>query len=131
MYRILIDEFGEAKAKEQFIKNNIAFLTTDENVAFTHNCMKYYDATVKYPLVITSFCSVTAFIVGLWRLPSRKSTLKYTLWGLTGGIVTSYGVWRYSMFNYYQKLNQCFRTIIRERYVSDHEQFPKGKNDEG
>ena len=113
MYRVLVDEFGEASAKQKFIKDNIAFLTTDEGIAFHMTSTRYYDTTIKIPVAITAACTIAAFFIGLWRLPSRKSTLKYSLWGMTGGVVVSYGTWRYSMFSYYNKINELFKTIIR------------------
>ena len=68
-------------------------------------------------MYITGGCALAAFITGIWRLPSRKSILKYTFAGIGVGIVISYGYWRYSMINYYKQLNELFRTIVKERYL--------------
>lgn len=63
------------------------------------------------PPVIVGACTLGSFLFALWRLPSRMSTLKYTLGGLTGGIVLAFGFWRYSMMHYYDTLNGLFRTV--------------------
>ncbi len=70
------------------------------------------------PAYTIGICTISAFLIALWRLPSRKSTIKYTLIGMTTGIITSYVYWKYSMFEYYGKLNGLFRTILMDKYES-------------
>lgn len=47
------------------------------------------------------------------------STVKYTLGGLGTGIVVSYVQWRYSIIEYYEKINALFRIVIKERYQEE------------
>lgn len=64
-------------------------------------------------------CTISAFMFGLWTLPSRVSTFKYTAIGFGIGLVASYGYWRYSMNKYYDTLNTHFKRIIKEKYLQN------------
>lgn len=79
----------------------------------------YHLHTVTIPAYTTAFCTISAFLIGLWRLPSRMSTVKYILGGLGTGIVISYVQWRYSLMEYYGKINGLFRIVIKERYQQE------------
>lgn len=95
------------------------FLTASENVQFSAIKDTHYKRTFILPIYLTAFTTSSAFIYALWKLPSRLSTVKYTLIGLTTGIVASYGIWRYSMINYYDQLNKLFRIVTLQRYETD------------
>jgi hypothetical protein len=93
---------------------NDNLLTIEEGVSF--NRIKDFGVKQSFstPLLIMGLCTTTAFLGGLWRLPSRVSTVKYTLGGLTIGMVSSYAVWKYSMIGFYQQLNELLRKVLSE-----------------
>lgn len=69
------------------------------------------------PLILGGF-TLGAYLTGVWTLPSRKSTAKYTITGFGCGLAISYGLWRYWTFQYYEKLNKHFAKILKLRYTS-------------
>lgn len=116
MLKVLVNQYGESRAKERYIQDNISYLTPSEGVAFNKNQDFYKNRTFVAPAYIVGFSTVGSFLVALWRLPSRFSTVKYTLVGFTGGIVISYAFWKYSMLTYYEQLNKLLRIVTLERY---------------
>jgi hypothetical protein len=64
----------------------------------------------------TTTCALTGFIIGLWLLPARKTPWKYTAFGLGFGLLGSYAFWRLQIYQYHNKMNEQFRSIIRDKY---------------
>ena len=62
------------------------------------------------------FCTATALLVGLWRLPSRMSIVRYGIGGAAIGVVGSYVHWKYQMIGYYDTLNRLMRVVTLEKY---------------
>ena len=58
-------------------------------------------------------------MIGLWVLPARKSPWKYSLMGLGVGVGMSYGFWRMQIFRYHNKMNEQFKTIMRDKYENE------------
>jgi hypothetical protein len=68
------------------------------------------------PFYITGFSTFAAFLVGIWTLPTRMSTVKYMIGGAAIGIVGSYAYWRYNMMQYYDILNHLVQIVAVSRF---------------
>ena len=99
--------------------DNLGYITQDDSAEFTIAKRKYIENSLRGPAFITGLCTFSAFSVGLWILPSRISTFKYTMTGFTAGAVLSYAFWRYSMNSYYKIMNKHFRSIVKEKYLEE------------
>ena len=101
MYNVLVSEYGNAQAKERFIEENLGYSNSDENSDYSVARRLYVERAVSVPAFLIGLCTFSAFLVGLWVLPSRASTFKYTAVGFTVGGVASYAYWRFSTNRYY------------------------------
>lgn len=68
-------------------------------------------------MLIVSTCTVAALVVGIARLPARKSPFRYSVGGFATGVGLSYLFWRLQLNKYDKKINQIFRKIVKERYI--------------
>ena len=94
-------------------------LNTNEQVEYNLMKIKYDNQKKTLLPLIVGVCTTGAFLIGVWRLPSRKSTAVYTLTGLGSGIGIAYGCWRYWAYQYYEKLNYYFGIIVQHRYTQN------------
>ena len=55
--------------------------------------------------MIVSVCSLMGLVLGVLRLPVRKSPVGWIVGGFAGGIGISYGFWRVGLNRYDRKVN--------------------------
>ena len=101
IYKILVKPYADSGNKEKIIKENLDALSANEQAEYNQMKMQFQKRKRTILPFILGTCTFGAFLIGVWRLPSRKSTAVYTLSGLGTGIAISYGCWRYWAYQYY------------------------------
>lgn len=94
-------------------------MSSDEFAEFNKSKFEYENNSRTFAAFCTGSLTLAGLMVGLWVLPARKSPWKYSFIGLGVGIGMSYGFWRMQIFQYHNKMNEQFKSIMRDKYENE------------
>lgn len=113
---LLKKDFGDINVKQKFIDMNLPYLDADDLASLNKEAIAYKRQLREGSTIITATCTLASLIIGIARLPARKSPVRYTVGGFALGVTLSYGFWRVQLSKYDRKINQIFRNIVRDKY---------------
>jgi hypothetical protein len=100
--------------KETFVRENLFFLSTDEQVEF-NDCRSNSHNQYNNSLALGSLTSAAFFTYFIVVTPVTRSLFKEAAKSFIAGLLSGYGYYRYSLFNYQADVHRFYVKILNKR----------------